>query len=169
MLADMMVVLLGVIMLTVSNGTTEEGWVVMYGISQFVFGFGIGKFTPSAHQGGGFTPWKHTRASFKPDHKTLQLSDPTLITCLLTALDGDKVICRWDQVLLYFAGGEYPATSTRAVEEESEEDRERSQRHRGRKVMLVSPNDGYESGTRPAQLYQENLGAPTPLLTIRGV
>ena len=43
MLADMTVVLLGVIMLTVSNGTSEQGWVVMYGISQLVFGFGIGK------------------------------------------------------------------------------------------------------------------------------
>lgn len=42
MLIDMTIVLLGVIMLTVSNGVTEQGWVVMYGISQLVFGIGIG-------------------------------------------------------------------------------------------------------------------------------
>ena len=47
MLIDMTVVLLGVIMLTVSNGSTEQGWVVMYGISQLVFGIGIGGEYPA--------------------------------------------------------------------------------------------------------------------------
>ena len=51
-----------------------QGWVIMYAVAQFVFGFGI--------------------------------------------------------------GGEYPMTSTRATEE-SEEDRQYAQRHRGRKVMLA--------------------------------
>ncbi|KAK9843894.1 hypothetical protein WJX84_006388, partial [Apatococcus fuscideae] len=42
MLIDMSVILLGVVMLVVSNGTTEQGWVVMYAIAQWVFGLGIG-------------------------------------------------------------------------------------------------------------------------------
>ena len=43
MLGDLTIVLLGVIMLAVSNGVTEQGWIIMFLISQFTFGFGIGK------------------------------------------------------------------------------------------------------------------------------
>ena len=34
--------LLGTIMLAVATGTTTNGWVIMYAISQLVFGFGVG-------------------------------------------------------------------------------------------------------------------------------
>ena len=80
MLIDMSVILLGVILLTVSNGTTINGWVIMYAWAQFIFGVGI--------------------------------------------------------------GGEYPMTSTRATEE-SEENRQYAQRHRGRKVMLAYTMQGW--------------------------
>lgn len=80
MLIDMSTILIGVIMLTVSNGATINGWVIMYAVAQFVFGFGI--------------------------------------------------------------GGEYPMTSTRATEE-SEEDRQYAQKHRGRKVMLAYTMQGW--------------------------
>jgi len=39
---DALVMLLGTIMLAVANGTTTNGWVVMYAIAQLVFGFGVG-------------------------------------------------------------------------------------------------------------------------------
>ena len=80
MLIDISVILLGIILLTVSNGTTINGWVIMYAWAQFIFGIGI--------------------------------------------------------------GGEYPMTSTRATEE-SEENRQYAQRHRGRKVMLAYTMQGW--------------------------
>ena len=80
MLIDISVILLGIILLTVSNGTTINGWVIMYAWAQFIFGVGI--------------------------------------------------------------GGEYPMTSTRATEE-SEENRQYAQRHRGRKVMLAYTMQGW--------------------------
>ncbi|KAL3162223.1 hypothetical protein ABBQ32_009926 [Trebouxia sp. C0010 RCD-2024] len=42
MLIDMSVILIGVILLTVSNGPTINGWVIMYAWAQFIFGVGIG-------------------------------------------------------------------------------------------------------------------------------
>ena len=39
---DAVVMLLGTIMLAVATGTTTKGWVIMYAISQLVFGFGVG-------------------------------------------------------------------------------------------------------------------------------
>ena len=42
MLIDMSVILLGVILLTVSNGPTINSWVIMYAWAQFIFGVGIG-------------------------------------------------------------------------------------------------------------------------------
>ncbi len=41
-LQDAVVMLLGTIMLAVATGTTTNGWVIMYAISQLVFGFGVG-------------------------------------------------------------------------------------------------------------------------------
>ena len=41
-LQDDVVMLLGTIMLAVATGTTTNGWVIMYAISQLVFGFGVG-------------------------------------------------------------------------------------------------------------------------------
>ena len=42
MMQDAVVMLLGTIMLAVANGTTTNGWVVMYAIAQLVFGSGVG-------------------------------------------------------------------------------------------------------------------------------
>lgn len=42
MIQDAVVMLLGTIMLAVATGTTTNGWVIMYAISQLVFGFGVG-------------------------------------------------------------------------------------------------------------------------------
>lgn len=80
MLIDISVILVGIILLTVSNGASINGWVIMYAWAQFIFGVGI--------------------------------------------------------------GGEYPMTSTRATEE-SEENRQYAQRHRGRKVMLAYTMQGW--------------------------
>ena len=42
LLQDAVVMLLGTIMLAVATGSTTNGWVIMYAISQLVFGFGVG-------------------------------------------------------------------------------------------------------------------------------
>ncbi|DBA76897.1 TPA: hypothetical protein ACH3X1_009498 [Trebouxia sp. C0004] len=42
MLIDMSVIIVGLIMLTVSNGPSINGWVIMYAFAQLIFGFGIG-------------------------------------------------------------------------------------------------------------------------------
>ncbi len=42
LLQDAVIMLLGAIMLAVATGTTTNGWVIMYAISQLVFGFGVG-------------------------------------------------------------------------------------------------------------------------------
>ncbi len=39
---DAVVMLLGAIMLSVATGTTINGWVIMYAISQLVYGVGVG-------------------------------------------------------------------------------------------------------------------------------
>ena len=39
---DAVIMLLGAIMLAVANGTTINGWVIMYAISQLVYGVGVG-------------------------------------------------------------------------------------------------------------------------------
>ena len=39
---DAVIMLLGAIMLSVANGTTINGWVIMYAISQLVYGVGVG-------------------------------------------------------------------------------------------------------------------------------
>ena len=36
------IILIGVILLTASNGATQNGWVICYAFAQFIFGFGIG-------------------------------------------------------------------------------------------------------------------------------
>lgn len=41
-LQDAVVMFIGCLMLAVANGTTANGWVIMYAISQLVFGFGVG-------------------------------------------------------------------------------------------------------------------------------
>jgi len=42
MIQDAVIMSLGVLMLTVSNGTNASGWVLMYAISQLVYGIGVG-------------------------------------------------------------------------------------------------------------------------------
>ncbi len=39
---DAVIMLLGAIMLSVATGTTINGWVIMYAISQLVYGVGVG-------------------------------------------------------------------------------------------------------------------------------
>ena len=39
--------LIGTIMLAVATGTSAYGWVIMFAISQLVFGFGVGGALPS--------------------------------------------------------------------------------------------------------------------------
>lgn len=39
---DAVIMFIGCLMLAVANGTTANGWVIMYAISQLVFGFGVG-------------------------------------------------------------------------------------------------------------------------------
>lgn len=41
-LQDAVIMLLGAIMLSVATGTTINGWVIMYAISQLVYGVGVG-------------------------------------------------------------------------------------------------------------------------------
>lgn len=41
-LQDAVVMLMGTIMLAAATGTTTNGWVIMYAVSQLVFGFGVG-------------------------------------------------------------------------------------------------------------------------------
>ncbi|KAL3138696.1 hypothetical protein ABBQ32_006450 [Trebouxia sp. C0010 RCD-2024] len=42
MIQDAVIMFIGCLMLAVANGTTANGWVIMYAISQLVFGFGVG-------------------------------------------------------------------------------------------------------------------------------
>ena len=42
MLIDMSIILIGVILLTVSQGSTDNSWVIFYAWAQFIFGVGIG-------------------------------------------------------------------------------------------------------------------------------
>ena len=42
LLQDAVVMFIGCVMLAVATGTTANGWVIMYAISQLVFGFGVG-------------------------------------------------------------------------------------------------------------------------------
>ena len=57
--------------------------------------------------------------------------------CLACGVQGCVVMYAVAHFVFGFGiGGEYPMTSTRATEE-SEEDRQYAQRHRGRKVMLA--------------------------------
>ena len=57
---DAVIMLLGAIMLSVANGTTINGWVIMYAISQLVYGVGVGGnvycvlYTPSCVMGSVF-------------------------------------------------------------------------------------------------------------------
>ncbi len=39
---DAVIMLLGAIMLACANGTTINGWVIMYAVSQLVYGVGVG-------------------------------------------------------------------------------------------------------------------------------
>lgn len=39
---DAVIMLLGAVMLAVATGTTINGWVIMYAISQLVYGVGVG-------------------------------------------------------------------------------------------------------------------------------
>ena len=58
-------------------------------------------------------------------------------------MQGWVIMYAWAQFIFGVGiGGEYPMTSTRATEE-SEEDRQYAQRHRGRKVMLAYTMQGW--------------------------